>query len=70
MRNSTEIQVWMLRNGHTVESIRRDLGYKNHTSVSLTIAGGRNSKLVLDYLLDKGCPAKHLGLHKRMEKAA
>lgn len=70
MRNSTEIQVWMLRNGHTVESIRKELGYKNHTPVSLTIAGDRNSKLVLDYLLDKGCPAKHLGIQRRMDKAA
>lgn len=70
MRNSKEIKVWMIRNGHTVESIRKDLDYSNHTQVSLTIAGARDSMRVLGYLLNKGCPAKHLGLPERMEKAA
>lgn len=70
MRNSKEIRVWMIRNGYTIESIRQDLGYLNHTQVSLTIAGVRNSMRVLGYLFNKGCPEKHLGLPERMEEAA
>ena len=70
MRNSKEIRVWMIRNGHTTESIRKALGYSSHTPVSLTIAGSRNSLRVLGYLLKHGCPAKHLGLPEHMEKVA
>lgn len=67
MRNSTEIRVWMLRNGHTVESIRLALGHANHTPVSLTISGKEDTRSVLRYLVDQGCPAKYLNLPKDME---
>lgn len=70
MRDSKEIKVWMIRNGHTIESIRQALGYANHTSVSLTIAGQRNHKKVLAYLLELGCPAAYLSLPSKMNKAA
>jgi len=70
MRNSTEIRIWMLRNQLTVESIRRDLGYRNHTPVSLTIDGKRNQQKVLQYLKDHGCPEQYLHLPKNMKKAA
>jgi len=62
LRDSKEIRVWMIRNGHTIESIRQSLGYANHTSVSLTIAGQRNHRKVLDHLLELGCPEQHLDL--------
>lgn len=70
MRNSKEIRVWMIRNGHTIESIRLALGYANHTTVSLTIAGQRNHQKVLAYLLELGCPEQDLDLPGRINKAA
>ena len=70
MRNSKEIRVWMIRNGHTIESIRLALGYANHTTVSLTIAGQRHHKKVLAYLLELGCPKHYLALPHSMKKAA
>lgn len=62
MRNTTEIRVWMLRNGHTVESIRAALGYRSHAPVSSTINGDRNQQKVLRHLLELGCPREYLGI--------
>lgn len=70
MRNSAEIRVWMLRKGHTVESIRKELGYTNNSSVSLTISGRRNTRRVLEWLRDQGCPVRHLALPKALREAA
>jgi hypothetical protein len=62
MRNTTEIRVWMMRNGHTVDSIRLALGHANHTPVSLTISGKNNVRTVLRHLLNLGCPEQYLDL--------
>lgn len=70
MRRSIEIRVWMLRNGHSIESIRKKLGHANATPVSLTIAGKRDNRRVLRYLQEQGCPERLLNLPKDMEKAA
>lgn len=59
----------MIRNGHTVESIRQAIGYANHTSVSLTIAGQRNHRKVLAHLMELGCPEEYLDLPTGMNKA-
>ncbi len=67
MRNSQEIKVWMLRNGHTINSITQALGYRNNSSVSTTIAGQRHATRVLQYLLEQGCPARLLDLPERMQ---
>lgn len=68
MRNSQEIKVWMLRNGHTIGSITQALGYRNNSCVSTTIAGQRHATRVLQYLLEQGCPARLLDLPARMQK--
>lgn len=70
MRRSIDIKVWMLRNGYSVESIRKALGYAKHTQVSLTVSGKGNNRRVLRYLQEKGCPERFLNLPKDMEKAA
>lgn len=70
MRNTTEIRVWMLRHGHTIDSIRKALGYANHTPVSLTISGQENLRKVLLYLRDQGCPEEYLDMPKDMKEAA
>lgn len=70
VRNSAEIRVWMIRNGHTINSIRTDLQYRTHTPVSLTISGARNLRKVLRYLLEQGCPARYLALPGDMRKSA
>ena len=67
MRNSKEIKVWMIRNDHTVESIRQALGYRNHMSVSLTISGEKSSRKVLQYLKDQGCSVQYLALPKNFK---
>ena len=52
-RNTAEIKVWMLRNGHTIESIRKTLGYANNSPVSLTISGKRSTRRVLSWLREQ-----------------
>lgn len=72
MRNTLEIEIWMKRSKPrlTVAKIQRSLGFFNHGVVSDTIAGRRQNRRVLQYLLDAGCPAKHLDLPKDMREAA
>jgi len=70
MRNTVEINVWMMRNGWNVARIQRELGYQTHTLISNTLAGRENSRRVLRVLLDAGCPARLLDLPKDMREAA
>ena len=67
MRNKIEIDVWMKRNGFSVAKIRRELGYKTHTSISNTLAGREHLRKVLQLLVDKGCPVEYLDLPKTMK---
>lgn len=69
-RNTAEIKVWMLRNGHTIESIRKTLGYANNSPVSLTISGKRSTRRVLSWLREQGCPARYLDLPRQMRERA
>jgi len=66
MRNTVEINVWMLRNGWSVGRIQRKLGYRTHTGISNTLAGRENLSKVLQLLLDVGCPVEYLDLPKSM----
>lgn len=68
-RNSTEIKVWMLRNGLREHDIVQATG-EEQTYVNKTLLGTRNNRVVLRYLLEKGCPAKYLALPKDMMEAA
>ncbi|MDH5525568.1 MAG: hypothetical protein OEY01_16495 [Desulfobulbaceae bacterium] len=69
-RNSTEIEIWMIRKKITVGSIKAALDFANHGTVSNAIAGRNNNRKVLQYLIDKGCPAKYLDLPEDMKEAA
>jgi hypothetical protein len=69
-RNKVEIEVWMKRNGYRAVDIQRDLEFKAHKTVFATLAGTENNRKVLTWLLEKGCPEKHLDLPDDMRKAA
>ena len=64
-RNVTELKVWMLRNGLRECDIVRETG-EEQTYVNKTLMGKKHNRRVLQYLLDKGCPVKHLALPKDM----
>lgn len=72
MRNTIEIEIWMKRTKPrlSVTEIQRALGFANHGTVSNTLAGRKHNRKVLQYLLDKGCPAKYLDLPEDMREAA
>lgn len=70
MRNTIEIEIWMKRKRLTVVGIQHALNYANHGTVSNTLAGRKHIRKVLQYLLDKGCPAKYLALPEDMREAA
>ena len=70
MRNTIEINVWMMRNGLSVSQIQKELGYKTHTGISNTLAGRRNLRRVLDFLVGKGCPVEYLDLPKEIKGEA
>ena len=67
-RNVTEIKVWMIRKGLRECDIVRETG-EGQTYVNKTLMGKKNNRRVLQYLLDKGCPAKYLALPKDMMEA-
>lgn len=69
-RNKVEIDVWMKRNGLRAVDIQRDLGFKAYKTVFSTISGEENNRKVLAWLLEKGCPEKHLDLPDDMRIAA
>ncbi|PIE60528.1 MAG: hypothetical protein CSA31_01625 [Desulfobulbus propionicus] len=68
MRNKIEIDVWMKRNNMSVTKIQKALGYKTHTGISNTLAGREHLKKVVLFLVEKGCPVKHLDLPEHMMK--
>lgn len=59
----------MLRNGLRESDIVQATG-EDQTYVNKTLMGTRNNRVVLRYLLEKGCPTKHLALPKDMMEAA
>lgn len=66
-RNSTELKVWMIRNSlREVDIVRATKVPQTH--VCKTINGTRNSRIVLAYLLERGCPRELLALPRDMEK--
>lgn len=70
MRNTVEIKKWMLDEGLYVAQIQRNLGFKAHSLVSDTIAGRKDNRKVLRFLLDRGCPVELLALPEDMKEAA
>lgn len=61
---------WMVLNGIRGVDIERALGMKNHVTIADTLAGRRNNRRFLCYLLKQGCPATFLALPTSMEEAA
>ncbi len=66
-RNSKEIKVWLLRKGFSVTEIARIAGVER-TNVSKTIAGKRNNRKALQWLINEGCPKSYLALPDDMHK--
>jgi len=69
VRNTIEIEIWMKRKKFTVVGIQRALKFANHGTVSNTVAGRKHNRKVLQYLIDKGCPARYLALPEDMREA-
>ena len=70
MRNTEEIRKWMIDEKLSVVKIKKALKFKNHGTVSNTLAGRAHNNRILRYLLEKGCPVKYLDLPERMKEAA
>ena len=72
MRNCDEIRKWMIDEKLTVQAIADALEVsKTLVSRTLTSAKHRkNSRKVLRYAVDKGCPVEFLDLPADMRRAA
>lgn len=68
-RNTKKIRGWMLDHDEEVGLIAGTLDV-HYSLVSNTIAGRKDNRKVLRYLLYKGCPKKYLDLPKDLQKAA
>lgn len=64
-----EARAWMIMQGIRPVDIQRDMEYPRTAQVNDTLQGRRNDRRVLQYLLDKGCPAAYLKLPSSMAKA-
>ncbi len=69
-RDRQKARVWMLENHVRLVDIQRELEHKSNTQVVETLQGWRNHRKVLEFLLEKGCPAQFLDLPKDMRAAA
>lgn len=63
-QNRKQAKAWMVMNDIKNVDIKNALGLNHHTQVVETLSGVRNNKMVLQYLLNKGCPAEFLYLPK------
>lgn len=64
-----EARAWMVLQGIKPVHIQRDMGYPRTGQVNDTLQGRRSNRKVLQWLLDKDCPAANLKLPKDMVKA-
>ena len=69
-RNSTEIWVWLRREGMRLVDVQRELGFRSHKTVWATIEGRENNRRVLSWLQAKGCPGRYLALPDDMRCVA
>lgn len=69
MRNNIEIIVWMKREKIKQSQISQECG-KHKAHVWETIHGKRNDRLILAWLINKGCPAEILDLPVDLREAA
>lgn len=64
-----QAKAWMVRHNIRNVDIQRALQMHGHNLVSDTMAGRRDHRRVLKYLLDNGCPVEYLALPWDMESA-
>lgn len=62
-----QAKAWMVLNDIRNVNIKEALNLKHHTQVVETLSGKRNNRLVLKYLLEKGCPPEYLDLPEDMQ---
>lgn len=60
-RESIQIKAWMVLNGISQADIGRELGIPRQ-NVCAFIKGNRESRKVLGYLIEKGCPREYLAI--------
>jgi predicted XRE-type DNA-binding protein len=60
-RESVQIKAWMVLNGISQADIGRELGIPRQ-NVCAFIKGNRESRKVLNYLIEKGCPREYLAI--------
>jgi hypothetical protein len=68
-RNGIEVKVWMVRKNIKLVDICEALKFDKKT-VWATLYGHENNRKVLAWLIDKGCPKKHLALPADMDSKA
>ncbi len=68
-RKVKEIKIWMIRNDLREADIVAKTG-QEQTYVNKTLNGLRNNRIVLQYLVNKGCPGRYLALPADMTEAA
>lgn len=69
-KDRKQAKAWMVLNSIRLVDVQQALGLKYQTQVGETLAGIRDDKRVLSYLIDHGCPEKYLELPLKMKRAA
>lgn len=69
IKNRNAARAWMVTNHIRQRDIQIAVGHSTPVQTSETMRGIRSSREVLQYLLDKGCPARYLALPKDMQEA-
>lgn len=65
-----QAKAWMVLNDIRNVDIKEALQLNHHTQVIETLSGKRNNRKVLQYLLEKGCPADYLDLPEDLTVSA
>ncbi|MHB1350077.1 MAG: helix-turn-helix domain-containing protein [Desulfobulbaceae bacterium] len=68
-RNVKQIKIWMIRRGLREKDIVAATG-EDQRYVNNTLNGRKNSRKVLQFLRDSGCPERYLALPADMQAAA
>ena len=63
-----QARVWMLTNDIRNVDIQNALVMRSHNLVADTLAGSRNNRRVLQYLIERGCPVEYLDIPGKMRK--
>ncbi len=67
MRDTKKIREWMTKNRWRFVDIARGIGTKSVTHAWETVEGKRNSRRVLQWFINNGCPKGYLGLPEWMD---